>query len=99
MDVDKWVHLNCALWSSEVYETVNGALMNVDCAIKRGLVLDCCSCQRKGATLGCFRIRCTNIYHFSCAIKEKCMFFKDKVSGYHAVDFLFCYFNGATLHF
>lgn len=36
LDVDVWVHLNCALWSLEVYETLNGALMNVDVAVKRG---------------------------------------------------------------
>lgn len=35
IDVNQWVHLNCALWSGEVYETVNGALMNVDIAFKR----------------------------------------------------------------
>ena len=29
-DVNKWVHLNCALWSEDVYETVSGALVNVD---------------------------------------------------------------------
>lgn len=78
MDVDKWVHLNCALWSAEVYETVNGALMNVDNAFRRGVLSECCSCHRKGATLGCFRFRCNSIYHFTCAMKEKCMFFKDK---------------------
>lgn len=33
-DVDKWVHLNCALWSDGVYETVNGALMNVEQALQ-----------------------------------------------------------------
>lgn len=26
-DVNKWVHLNCALWSEEVYETQSGALV------------------------------------------------------------------------
>ena len=36
VDLDAWVHLNCALWSYEVYETQNGALMNVGDAIKRG---------------------------------------------------------------
>lgn len=36
VDLDTWVHLNCALWSREVYETLNGALMNVEKAIKRG---------------------------------------------------------------
>ena len=38
LDVDVWVHLNCALWSLEVYETLNGALMNVELAVKRGIV-------------------------------------------------------------
>lgn len=38
-DVDRWVHLNCALWSNVadpngVYETVSGALMNVDKALE-----------------------------------------------------------------
>lgn len=37
LDVDLWVHLNCALWSLEVYETLNGALMNVEAAVKRGI--------------------------------------------------------------
>uniref|UniRef100_T1IZ38 Histone-lysine N-methyltransferase 2C n=1 Tax=Strigamia maritima TaxID=126957 RepID=T1IZ38_STRMM len=78
IDVDKWIHLNCALWSSEVYETVNGALMNVDAALKRSAVLECVLCHKKGATLGCFKLRCINIYHFGCALKECCMFFKDK---------------------
>ena len=36
--MDVWVHLNCALWSLEVYETLNGALMNVDVAVKRGTI-------------------------------------------------------------
>ena len=27
LDVDQWIHLNCALWSGEVYETqVSGKL-------------------------------------------------------------------------
>ncbi|RWS24927.1 histone-lysine N-methyltransferase 2C-like isoform X5, partial [Leptotrombidium deliense] len=78
MDIDKWVHLNCALWSSEVYETVNGSLINVDLACKRALNLSCIRCQRNGASLKCFKVRCTNVYHFPCAIKDRCMFFKDK---------------------
>ena len=48
MDTDKWVHLNCALWSSEVYETLNGALMNVDVAVKRSQDEDCSLCSKKG---------------------------------------------------
>lgn len=79
MDVDKYIHLNCALWSYEVYETVSGALMNVDQAVKRGSTSDCMSCHQRGATLSCFKPRCVNQYHLLCARKEGMIFFKDKV--------------------
>ena len=67
LDVDKYVHLNCALWSSEVYETVSGALMNVEVALKRGSGVECAMCCKRGATLGCFKPRCTTNYHVACA--------------------------------
>ncbi|XP_064643993.1 histone-lysine N-methyltransferase 2C-like isoform X4 [Lineus longissimus] len=78
MDIDKWIHLNCALWSSEVYETLNGALMNVDTAVKRGLTTECMLCSQGGATLTCFKQRCSSVYHLGCALEAKCMFFQDK---------------------
>lgn len=78
LDLDLWVHLNCALWSTEVYETQGGALMNVEVALHRGLLTKCSLCQRTGATSSCNRMRCPNVYHFACAIRAKCMFFKDK---------------------
>lgn len=78
MDVDKWVHLNCALWSDEVYEILNGALMNVEKAYQRGLTLACVKCQKLGASIKCFKLRCNNNYHFPCAIKDKCLLLKDK---------------------
>ncbi|XP_070308019.1 histone-lysine N-methyltransferase 2C isoform X19 [Odocoileus virginianus] len=78
LDLDLWVHLNCALWSTEVYETQAGALINVELALRRGLQMKCVFCHKTGATGGCHRFRCTNIYHFTCAIKAQCMFFKDK---------------------
>eukprot|EP00794_Sanderia_malayensis_P003518 gene3518-4019_t len=83
-DVDVWVHLNCALWSLEVYETLNGALHNVQKAYERGIQTACVSCGRKGATVTCARVigaqmrRCEMNYHFNCAIKAHCIFFKDK---------------------
>ncbi|XP_022247469.1 histone-lysine N-methyltransferase 2C-like isoform X2 [Limulus polyphemus] len=77
-DVEKWVHLNCALWSTEVYETVNGALINVETAFKRAMVSVCVRCKMVGASLRCFKPRCTNVYHFPCAFQEKCSFYKDK---------------------
>ena len=45
----------------------------------------CVYCQKKGATVTCARVigsqmrRCEMNYHFSCAIKANCVFFKDKV--------------------
>lgn len=78
MDVEKWVHLNCALWSYEVYETCNGALMNVDGAFRRGSTTECVACRKMGATLACFKNRCVNSYHLPCAREKGCMFFQDK---------------------
>lgn len=78
IDVDLWVHLNCALWSTEVYETQGGALINVEVALRRGLRTLCAYCQKTGATNSCNRLRCPNVYHFACAIRARCMFFKDK---------------------
>ncbi|KAM7369521.1 hypothetical protein PAMP_010840 [Pampus punctatissimus] len=83
LDLDLWVHLNCALWSSEVYETQAGALINVEPALRRGLTLRCAHCQQTGATSGCNRLRCTNTYHFTCALQARCTFFKDKTMLCH----------------
>lgn len=79
-DVDKWVHLNCALWSDGVYETVNGALINLENALQQSFVQPCTLCNQFGATIKCFKNRCANIYHLSCAIKDKCVFYKSKTT-------------------
>ncbi|ESO04746.1 hypothetical protein HELRODRAFT_99632, partial [Helobdella robusta] len=78
LNVDKWVHLNCALWSYEVYETMNGSLMNVEQACRRGTGIDCIVCRQSGATIACFRPRCANVYHLDCAIKDEAVFYQDK---------------------
>ncbi len=77
-DVNKWVHLNCALWSEEVYETVSGALVNVETALKNGSKLYCKICEKNGATVKCWKVRCTNYYHVGCATKDRAMFYKNK---------------------
>ena len=77
-DVNKWVHLNCALWSEEVYETVSGALVNVETALKNGQNSCCKMCEKNGATLKCWKVRCTNSYHVACAVQDKAMFYKNK---------------------
>ena len=77
-DVDKWVHLNCALWSEEVYETVGGGLVNVEKALKDGVNYHCKMCEKNGATVKCFKVRCTNYYHVGCASKDRATFYKNK---------------------
>lgn len=79
-DVDKWVHLNCALWSDGVYETVNGALMNLESTLQTSLTSLCTNCNQFGATIKCFKARCGSIYHLSCAMKENCVFYKNKTT-------------------
>jgi hypothetical protein len=82
VDVDKWCHLNCALWSDEVYETMNGALVNVDLAYRKSMNIECCFCHQKGASLKCFSNKCASNYHFMCAVKDKCAFNQDKVESF-----------------
>ena len=77
-EVDKWAHLNCALWSEEVYETVSGALVNTETALKSSANSYCVICEKNYATIKCFKTRCTNIFHLNCAVKEKSMFYKNK---------------------
>jgi hypothetical protein len=78
LDIDKWCHLNCALWSDDVYETMNGALINVDQAYKNSLDSQCFYCHQKGASLKCFTPKCNCVYHLPCALKDKCAFNQDK---------------------
>ena len=79
----RWVHLNCALWSHEVYETMNGSLMNVTQAYQRTSQSSVCViCDKRGASIGCFRPRCSNVYHVSCAKHSNAVFFPDKVSAF-----------------
>ncbi|KAI5633886.1 PHD-like zinc-binding domain-containing protein [Phthorimaea operculella] len=79
-DVDRWVHLNCALWSEGVYETVSGALMNVETALANGSNATCAVCRRLGATVRCFKVRCGSVYHLGCAVKDNCVFYKNKTA-------------------
>lgn len=83
MDVDRWSHLNCALWSDGVYETMNGSLVNVDTALKKSTsatsnVPACAYCHTRGASIRCFAVKCNVTYHFPCALKDKCLFTTEK---------------------
>lgn len=90
IDLDKWVHLNCALWSDEVYETQNGSLINVEQALRRSLELQCVHCHKPGASLTCFVHKCPNRYHVACAQRADCLFHTDKTllcNSHRAITF------------
>ncbi|KAF6778797.1 hypothetical protein AHF37_01544 [Paragonimus kellicotti] len=78
LNVNQWLHINCALWCYEVYETLGGSLNNVDSWIKKSMETNCTHCGRVGAGLPCYNPRCTFIYHVSCAVSIGCMFFTDR---------------------
>lgn len=73
-----WVHANCALWSSEVYEEIDGSLQNVQSAVSRGRSIRCAECKQKGATVGCCLKGCFETYHLPCAQKSECHFIADR---------------------
>ncbi|BET00611.1 RNA polymerase II [Nesidiocoris tenuis] len=75
---NEWVHVNCALWSSEVFEEIDGSLQNVQSAISRSRMIRCCFCDKKGASVGCCARSCPSTYHLSCALQSNCVFLSNK---------------------
>uniref|UniRef100_A0A182QTC3 Histone-lysine N-methyltransferase trithorax n=1 Tax=Anopheles farauti TaxID=69004 RepID=A0A182QTC3_9DIPT len=75
---NNWIHTNCALWSAEVFEEIDGSLQNVHSAVSRGRLIKCCHCGVKGATVGCNVKNCGEHYHFPCARHIGCVFMLDK---------------------
>ncbi|VDO11126.1 unnamed protein product [Rodentolepis nana] len=78
LGADRWVHLNCALWCFDIYESLSGSLHKVDECINRALRTVCSHCGKLGAGLPCYNPRCNLIYHVPCAIIVGCMFFNDR---------------------
>ncbi|ODN04291.1 Histone-lysine N-methyltransferase 2A, partial [Orchesella cincta] len=70
--LNEWIHCNCALWSSEVFELENGALQQIGNALHRGKSLRCPVCLKKGATVSCCKSGCKQSYHFLCAREDNC---------------------------
>ena len=62
-----WAHINCLLWSSEVFEKEAGVLHGVPAALRRARRTFCAHCQMPGASVGCNAKKCANTYHFACA--------------------------------
>uniref|UniRef100_A0A0N5AVU6 Histone-lysine N-methyltransferase n=1 Tax=Syphacia muris TaxID=451379 RepID=A0A0N5AVU6_9BILA len=78
VDANVWVHVNCALWSQEVYECSSGALRNVEEALRRASVVNCMHCGKIGASVRCYKLNCNSHFHLPCAMKTKGRFMKDK---------------------
>mmetsp|Transcript_26706 Transcript_26706/g.103798 ORF Transcript_26706/g.103798 Transcript_26706/m.103798 type:complete len:2017 (-) Transcript_26706:84-6134(-) len=70
-----WVHVMCALWSSEVYEepSIPSLLSHVTSAVFRARGLKCLHCKKSGASVGCASRHCKHNYHLSCSLKTKCV--------------------------
>lgn len=79
MPPDGWAHVNCLLWSAEVYEGDDGALHNAQAAVKRGRLMRCSMCGDSGATVGCCHRGCSRNYHFACAIDDHATFMEKEV--------------------
>ncbi|KAM9299354.1 histone-lysine N-methyltransferase 2A [Gastrophryne carolinensis] len=75
---DEWTHVNCALWSAEVFEDDDGSLKNVHMAVIRGKQLRCEHCLKLGATVGCCLSSCSSNFHFMCSRLKNCVFLEDK---------------------
>ncbi|XP_066462490.1 histone-lysine N-methyltransferase 2B isoform X4 [Eleutherodactylus coqui] len=75
---NEWTHINCAIWSAEVFEENDGSLKNVHAAVARGRQLRCEHCMRIGATVGCCLSTCQSNFHFMCARTNRCSFQDDK---------------------
>ncbi|KAJ3609396.1 hypothetical protein NHX12_023919 [Muraenolepis orangiensis] len=74
---NEWAHVNCCIWSAEVYED-NSALLQVHSAVSRGRYLRCDHCSQSGATVGCCLSSCQSNFHFMCARARNCMFQLDR---------------------
>ncbi|GBL83584.1 Histone-lysine N-methyltransferase 2A [Araneus ventricosus] len=75
---DEWIHVNCAMWSAEVFQQQDGSLRNVHPAISRGRLMHCEFCNQLGATVGCCVRGCPANYHFYCARKDEAILQADK---------------------
>lgn len=73
-----WVHVNCALWSSEVFEHEMGILSNVERAVIRAAQTPCDHCKLPGASVKCHKMNCGTNYHVTCARNNNGYFVKDR---------------------
>ena len=77
LGLGSWIHLNCAIWSSEVFEKELGVLHQVNAAVRRARRTICSMCGMPGASVGCMAKRCEHSYHFGCALAAGVTFTPD----------------------
>jgi len=70
--INQFVHANCALWSTDVFETEDGQLVNFFFVYQhRAQNSKCSVCGEYGATIYCFSRKCNAAFHFPCAYRNK----------------------------
>ena len=80
LGVGSYVHLNCAIWSSEVFERELGVLYQVPSAVRRSRRTICGYCGQPGASVGCMSKRCDQSYHFACALQAGVTYAEDSLT-------------------
>ncbi|KAL5110316.1 Histone-lysine N-methyltransferase trithorax [Taenia crassiceps] len=69
---DTWIHVNCALWSKEVFEEDSGQLTGLSAALRRGGRTRCLDCGNLGATVTCSNTEsCGVVVHFPCVMRRR----------------------------
>ncbi|KRX06218.1 Zinc finger, FYVE/PHD-type [Pseudocohnilembus persalinus] len=84
-EIDKWVHANCALYSDDVQEQLDGGLYFEKLFKKVTATNQCYLCEQQGATISCVQgvSGCKNKMHFSCGIGNDCPFLSCKSAMCH----------------
>ncbi len=57
---------------AQVWVSEAGGLEKVDEAVRRGRMIKCKACNKKGATLGCHIRSCRHSFHMVCARATQC---------------------------
>ncbi|UYV81210.1 KMT2D [Cordylochernes scorpioides] len=63
-----YAHYCCASWSEGVVQNPSYGLTEVDKAVSQGISQKCSSCKKFGATIRCKVLKCTQWYHYPCAV-------------------------------
>ena len=78
-ELNKWVYANCALWTTNVSENLEGGLIRFQSSYQKCLNFECDHCGQKCASLLCLKFKnCKRKYHLNCAIEAEALFLRDK---------------------